>query len=130
MPQGSILGPLLLLVYINDLFSVCAYTTFILFADDTNLFSSGKDLKTIWMEINVELLKISTWLKVNKLSLNIKKTHYMVFTGKKVKHQLDIRIDGHPIGAVHKTKFLGVFIDNKLNWKIIYRIWLVKSLKE
>ena len=69
------------------------------------------------MEINVELTKISTWLRVNKLSLNIKKIHYMVFTRKKFSHQLDIRIDGHHIDEVHKTKFLGVFIDNKLNWK-------------
>ena len=67
------------------------------------------------MEINAELTKISTWLKVNKLSLNIKKTHNMVFTRKQFRHQLDIRIDGHPIDEVHKTKFLGVFIDNKLH---------------
>ena len=117
VPQGSILGPLLFLVYINDLCSVCEYATPILFADDTNLFCSGKDLETIQMEINTELTKISTWLKVNKLSLNIKKTHYMVFTRNKFRHQLNIRIDGHPIDEVHKTKFLGVFIDNKLNWK-------------
>ena len=117
VPQGSILGPLLFLVYINDLCSVCEYATPILFADDTNLFCSGKDLQTIQMEINTALTKISTWLKVNKLSLNIKKTHYMVFTRKKFRHQLDIRIDGHLIDEVHKTKFLGVYIDNKLNWK-------------
>ena len=108
---------LLFLVYINDLCCVCEYATPISFADDTNLFCSGKDLETIQMEINTELTKISTWLKVDKLSLNIKKTHYMVFTRKKFRHQLDIRIDGHPIDDVHERKFLGVFIDNKLNWK-------------
>ena len=62
VPQGSILGPLLFLVNINDLCSVCEYATPILFADDTNLFCSEKDWETIQMEINTELTKISTWL--------------------------------------------------------------------
>ena len=83
VPQGSILGPMLFLMYINDLCSICKYTTPILFADDTNLFSSGKDLKVIENHVNDELSNISEWLKVNKLSLNINKTHYMIFSKKK-----------------------------------------------
>ena len=71
----SILGPLLFLIYINDLCSVCKHTFPILFADDTNLFSSGKEIKTLETNINNELSHISIWLKVNKLSLNIKNTH-------------------------------------------------------
>ena len=121
VPQGSILGSLLFLVYVNDLCSVCEYTTTILFVDDTNLFCSGKE--TIQnIQIKTGRTKISTWLKVNRLSRNIKKTHYMVFTRRKFKHQLDIRIDGHPIDEVHNTKFLGVFIDNKLKDHISYLI--------
>ena len=83
VPQGSILGPLLFLLYINDLGCVSSSTTSILFADDTNLFKTGNDLNKMQEELNFELSKISHWLKVNKLALNIGKTHFMVFTNKR-----------------------------------------------
>ena len=85
VPQGSILGPLLLLIYIyiNDLYNVCRKASPILFADDTNLFYRGKDFTVLFQEINNELSQISLWLKSNKLSLNIKKTHFMLFHRKK-----------------------------------------------
>ena len=118
VPQGSILGPLLFLVYVNDLAEVCKKTSPFLFADDTNLFKSGTDLVQIIKETNEELEAISLWLKVNKLSLNIKKTHYILFTTKRIGSvTLNIRIDGCKVGKVKHTKFLGVFIDEKINWK-------------
>ena len=118
VPKGSILGPLLFLLYINDLPNVCKSADPILFADDTNLFINGSNLIDLQTEINSELLEISTWLKINKLSLNVRKTHHMIFTTKrKVKPSVALSIEGHSIDEVDNTKFLGIYLDNKMNWK-------------
>ena len=95
----------------------------LLFADDTNLFRGGKNIDDIPNEISHDLDSISEWLKSNKLSLNIKKPHFIVFTRNgATKPHVNLCIDGHNIGEVTSTKFLGVIIDNRLNWKehIIY----------
>ena len=119
VPQGSILGPLLFILYINDIVNCSEHLFFVLFADDTNLFFSHKDVLHLFNTVNRELGKLSDWFKVNKLSLNVKKTNYILF-GRKymtLSETHNVLIDGLRIERVQCTKFLGVFIDEKLNWK-------------
>ena len=73
-PQGSIHGPLLFLIYVNDLFRASNRIMEVMFADDTNLFISHKNIDTLFAIANVELGNVSTWVKSNKLSLNVDKT--------------------------------------------------------
>ena len=100
MPQGSILGPLLFVLYINDMANSSNLLTFILFADDTNLFYSSTNLKHLENIVNVELSRVSTWFQANKLSLNAKKTNFILFGNKRqstVDNPLRIIIDGNTL---------------------------------
>jgi len=117
VPQGSILGPTLFLLYINDMYQVSNKLNFILFADDTNLLFSGKDINKVCKTLNVELEKLCDWFAENKLSLNVEKTNYMIFGNKKVDCKVDIVINHLKVKQIDVTKFLGVYIDNKLSWK-------------
>ena len=79
---------------------------------------NGSNLIDLQTEINRELLEISPWLKINKSSLNVRKTHHMMFTTKrKVKPSVSLSIEGHSIEEVDNTKFLDIYLDNKMNWK-------------
>ena len=79
VPQGSVLGPLLFLIYINDIHNSSNKLSFYLFADDTNLLYADKNLKSLEETVNNELLKVSEWLNANKLTLNAKKSNYVIF---------------------------------------------------
>lgn len=118
VPQGSILGPVLFLLYINDLCYQSDVLYNILFADDSNFLVSGKNLKQLVYTMNSELCKLSDWFKCNRLSLNVKKTKFIIFhTKKKMNLDVDsIEIDGVIIERVDSIKFLGVIIDESLKW--------------
>lgn len=122
VPQGSILGPLLFIIYINDIVNVSKLVTPIMFADDTNLFFSGRKISNLVSTVNSELDKINTWFKLNKLSLNVKKTNFIMFASKRNSsinsslNTLEIKIDNSKIEQVHSSKFLGVIINQTLSW--------------
>ena len=117
VPQGSILGPKLFIVYINDICNASSILKFILFADDTNVFYSGVDIQTLCECISRELNKLHIWLSVNKLSLNVDKTNYILFGNRKYIDNVCISMNNSIITRVRATKFLGVIIDEKLTWK-------------
>ena len=119
VPQGSILGPLFYILYINNIVNVSKLVKYNMFADDTNLFFSNTDLNLLYKIINDELFLISNWFKLNKLSLIIKKTNYILFCSgnKKIDNKgLDILTDKAKIDQVTKTIFLSVAITDNLNW--------------
>jgi hypothetical protein len=116
VPQGSILGPTLFILYVNDMCNVSDVLKCILFADDTNLFYTGNNIDDMCNVVSLELDKLNVWFMVNKLSLNVKKTNFMLFSKKRDKNDLRIAIDNHNLDRVETTKFLGVHIDSKLNW--------------
>jgi hypothetical protein len=119
VPQGSILGPILFLLYVNDIVNVSKAFFPLLFADDTNIFVNGTCTDSLISTMNIELNHLYTWLKANRLSLNVNKTHYMIFKTKNkgIPRPLSpLMINGEMITEVTHTKFLGVVIDSNLNW--------------
>jgi hypothetical protein len=119
VPQGSILGPLLFLLFINDLpMFMREKSKPILFADDTNVLISHYNLFDYTNEIKTAFANLNEWFKNNLLSLNLSKTHIVNFTNKNT-NQMELIIDHNnkTIPICSSTKFLGLTVDSTLSWK-------------
>ena len=125
VPQGSVLGPLLFLIYINDFHNSSAKFSFYLFADDTNLLYADKNLKSLEKAVNNELVRVSDWLNANKLTLNAKKSNFVIFRPhqRKMDHSVNILMfdnSNHILTFLEckdHVKYLGVLLDSHLSWK-------------
>jgi hypothetical protein len=120
VPQGSILGPLLYLIYTNDFYRCLKTAHSIQYADDTTLLIKGNSIEDLNLSTNQELNNINDWFKSNKLSLNANKTYAVLFRTPQSKvSESDVRlsINGNPVTITGHTKFLGVYIDQYLTYE-------------
>ena len=115
-PQGSCLGPLIFLIFVNDLYLHLEMMNCIQFADDTTLLFSHRNLTYLRYCVETDLAIVQDWFCVNKLTLNIEKTAMMIFGKGNNMIDLQISLGGVLIPRVHIAKFLGVWLDDKCNW--------------
>ena len=126
VPQGSVLGPLLFIIYTNDLPNSMKHSKCILFADDTTVYHSSTNLNELIGLIEEDLVTLTDWFCVSKLSLNVNKTNLLVFSPKAkiISNEMTIKLGGQIIRRVNNAKFLGIHIDDELQWgpiSIIYQ---------
>ena len=120
MPHGTILGPFLFLIYINDLPNCLSFSVPRMYADDTHVTCAGSDLHLIQSSLSHDLEKLSKWLVSNRLTLNATKTEFMLIGPRQrlstLSDALELSIGNVPIEQVSSVKSLGIYIDENLTW--------------
>ena len=120
VPQGSVLGPTLFLMYVNDMINCIKYSKLQLFADDTITSLSGRNMHVLFNLLKEEIKNMMSWFKANKLSLNFDKTFYSVFHSRKAVVPTvfnSMTINGETIERKKSAKYLGLTFDEVLSWR-------------
>ncbi len=145
VPQGSVLGPLLFIIYTNDLPNCLNHSKSVLFADDTTIFLTGNDAENLFIDISHDFINLVDWFMANKLFLNLTKTNYILFkpnnlqTDENTDQTYQIKFGNEIIQQTSQTKFLGIYIDENLNWnqhcnnlctKLSAGLYLLRSSKQ
>ena len=121
VPQGSVLGPLLFLIYINDLQECELSSSALMYADDTSLTLSAYDPATLEEKLNKDLDEVQKWLKSNKLTLNVKKTKYMIsgshYRLRHINGDLNVTVNSQRLTRVTNYRYLGIEVDEALLWQ-------------
>ena len=115
-PQGSCLGPLIFLIFTNDLHKQIENSSTILFADDTTLYKMHRNLNYLRWCLEDDMTRLSDWFRANKLSMNLGKTVCVLFHKDSTCKPITIKVDGTEIHSVQEVKFLGMWLDSQLNW--------------
>ena len=131
VPQGSVHGPLLILIYINDMYTACTSKDLIHYADDTTAFLTGDDIALTFSRINDDLQRIHCWLHLNRLNLNIIKSSFIVIGPRSVQTCTlicngCIKIDEQYLTKVSEENFLGITIDDALTFRLHYEDLLTR----
>ena len=120
VPQGSVLGPLLYLIFCNDIYKCIKHCKTILFADDTTIYVTHENLNQLFIYMKQDFANVVDWFRANKLSVNLSKTNYIIFRPRNMTIQnldeFNLSFGNTVIKRVDVSKFLGIFVDSNLNW--------------